>query len=619
VVSAEAPGTEPVPALEITDADIERRNAKTLDKALELLPGIDVSKGAKGTPRVNIRGFRSRHTLLLLNGIPINSTYDGQFDPHLIPTENIAKIKVSYGSHSVLYGQGGLAGVINIITKQGTPGLHGQASGEMDERGNHYTRANLSGGNDRVNFFTSVSNADSDGFLLSEDFTPTSLEDGSVRENSDDERLSFFGNIGFQMDNDIEIGLTLERSVGEFGAPPSTVDDRNDPFRKSEKYDRTEDFETFSGQVSLSYDPEGMLGFRAWAFANRYTEDTARYDDHTYTSITNRNNYTSSDETSIQGATLQTSLDFGASGRAIVSFSGEKDEYTSDLKKILRTNDPFTSFHYDHDLEIYSTALEYRAQAFSRLDITAGYSHHWQRRDTGKDDDKASYAIGAGLKLTDTTRLRASYARKIRFPSIQQIYDPTSGSADLEPETSDNYEAGITWLLPWKIELDLAVFQNDVENYIEKNDTTDRYENNEAYQFKGFEIRLARQILENGAIALAYSLLDTQDKSAGTQRDELQYRPKHKYTIAADYTWDFGLTAHANFMHVAEQYHYSDSFQKGRLADYSIVNLNLEQKLYTDNFFIYLGVDNLFDENYEESYGFSQAGRTGYAGVRVKF
>jgi outer membrane cobalamin receptor len=72
-------------------------------------------------------------------------------------------------------------------------------------------------------------------------------------------------------------------------------------------------------------------------------------------------------------------------------------------------------------------------------------------------------------------------------------------------------------------------------------------------------------------------------------------------------------------MHVAEQYHYSDSFQKGRLADYSIVNLNLEQKLYTDNFFIYLGVDNLFDENYEESYGFSQAGRTGYAGVRVKF
>jgi hypothetical protein len=133
-----------------------------------------------------------------------------------------------------------------------------------------------------------------------------------------------------------------------------------------------------------------MLGFRAWAFANRYTEDTARYDDHTYTSITNRNNYTSSDETSIQGATLQTSLDFGASGRAIVSFSGEKDEYTSDLKKILRTNDPFTSFHYDHDLEIYSTALEYRAQAFSRLDITAGYSHHWQRRDTGKDDDKAS-------------------------------------------------------------------------------------------------------------------------------------------------------------------------------------------------------------------------------------
>ena len=102
VVTADSPGDKAVTTLEVTDVDIEKRNAKTLDQALELLPGIDVSKGAKGTPRINIRGFRMRHTTLLLNGIPINSTYDGQFDPHLISTESIAKIKVSYGSHSVL-------------------------------------------------------------------------------------------------------------------------------------------------------------------------------------------------------------------------------------------------------------------------------------------------------------------------------------------------------------------------------------------------------------------------------------------------------------------------------------------------------------------------------------
>ena len=107
---------------EVTAEEIQNKDARTLDQALQLLPGVEIRTGAEGTPRVDIRGFRSRHVLLLLDGVPLNSTYDGQFDPSIIPTENIAKIKVSYGANSVLYGQGGMGGVINIITKKGKGG-----------------------------------------------------------------------------------------------------------------------------------------------------------------------------------------------------------------------------------------------------------------------------------------------------------------------------------------------------------------------------------------------------------------------------------------------------------------------------------------------------------------
>ena len=34
-----------------------------------------------------MRGFRSRHVLLLINGVLVNSTNDGQFDPARISTE----------------------------------------------------------------------------------------------------------------------------------------------------------------------------------------------------------------------------------------------------------------------------------------------------------------------------------------------------------------------------------------------------------------------------------------------------------------------------------------------------------------------------------------------------
>ena len=109
--------------------------------------------GPKGPLAWICGGFRSRHVLLLLDGIPLNSTFDGQFDPSIIPTENIAKIKVSYGTSSVLYGQGALAGVINIITKKGTEGFQGKASGEVGEGLERLGRFNLSGAKEKCGFF----------------------------------------------------------------------------------------------------------------------------------------------------------------------------------------------------------------------------------------------------------------------------------------------------------------------------------------------------------------------------------------------------------------------------------------------------------------------------------
>lgn len=619
VVSADSPKDGPVKTVEITAEDIEKRHALTLAKALELLPGVDIRRGGQGIPRVNIRGFRSRHTILLLNGIPINSTYDSQFDPNMISTENIAKIKVSYGGHSVLYGQGGLAGVINIITKQGTKGFGGEISGEMDEHGNHYTKVNTAGGTDRISFFAGINNYDSDGFHLSDDFDPTAMENGNTRENSDNERLSLFGNLVYQINDDFELGVTVEKTTGEYGTPPTILDDKKDLFYKKPKYDRTEDLDTLSGQVSMGYDPKGTFDFRGWVFANTGEQENARYDDDTYSTMTKKNTFTSDDETQIKGATFQTGADFDTYGRAVVSLSTEASDYTSDLLNVDKDNQSPTYYYFDHDLDMYSAALEYNVQLFSRLEILAGYSHHWQTKDFGSDVDEGSYMAGVSFDLTDSTTIRASYARKIRFPDIKQLYDPKSGNADLVPEESKNYEAGVTQRLFQDMTLDLAVFKNDVEEYIEKNDSTDQYQNWETYAFKGFEIYLFKPFLGTGTIGLGYSYLDTEDESPGALRDELQYRPEHKYTLDVGYTWDFGLTAHADILHTADQYYYSDTFEKGKLKDYTLVNIKLEQRVYKETVYVYLGVDNLTDENYAESYGLPQAGRTGYAGLRMTF
>lgn len=78
---------------EVTVADIAQRGAKTLDEAIEMVPGLYVRNGGDGVPRIDIRGLRTRNVTLLLDGVPLNSTFDGQVDPRSIPVEKIAEMR----------------------------------------------------------------------------------------------------------------------------------------------------------------------------------------------------------------------------------------------------------------------------------------------------------------------------------------------------------------------------------------------------------------------------------------------------------------------------------------------------------------------------------------------
>ena len=611
-------GVETVGTLhQITAKDIEMRHITTLDEALELLPGLDIRRGAQGIPRVDMRGLRSRHVLLLLNGIPFNSTYDGQFDPATIPVENIAKIKVSYGNHSVLYGQGGMGGVINIITKRGSRDFHGNLSADMDERGGHRTQAGISGGKEKVNFFVSGSLMESDGFELSKDFTPTSQEDGDIRENSDAQRQNVFANLGFDPSDALSFGLFAGNNQGEYGKPHSVLDDSKDTFYKKPKYERTDDYQTQFVQGSMAYRPGSRFGLRAWGYANTNEEDNARYDDETYTSVSKKGSYATTDETSIAGATAQGTLDLDKMGRLAFSANSEKDEYDSNGYEIDKNGNQ-DAIHISNEISLYSLAAEYDVTLWEDLSLVAGYSHHWQDKDVGEDDDKGSYLLGASYDICEKTRLRASYARKIRFASIKNLYDPDAGNSDLTTEQSDNYEAGITQLLPWDITADLAFFLSDVEDYIEKDSVTDLYENNEDYRFKGVELTLSKTF-EKAGVNLGYSYLDAEDRSAGSTVDELEYRPTHKISLDGHYDFDFGLTAYASILRVMDQVIYADDGTQGDLNDFTILDVKLEQRLSGQMWFVYAGADNLLDENYEESYGFPQAGRTVYMGMKYKF
>jgi len=118
----------------ITTGMLERMPAKTLDDVLAVIPGINISRpfgilSAKAT--ITMRGMNGKEqarVLVLVDGVPINKSDGGTVDWNMIDPAFVRKIELTKGAGSALYGGDAMGGIINIITKQPTQHLTGQAS-----------------------------------------------------------------------------------------------------------------------------------------------------------------------------------------------------------------------------------------------------------------------------------------------------------------------------------------------------------------------------------------------------------------------------------------------------------------------------------------------------------
>ncbi|APG28819.1 hypothetical protein A7E78_13870 [Syntrophotalea acetylenivorans] len=616
VVSGEQEGVEAIGTThKVTAKEIETRGVRTLDEAIDMLPGVQVRTAADGAPRIDMRGFRTRHVKLLLNGTPFNGTNDGQFDPSLISVENIAEITVTTGGGSELYGSGGNAGIINIVTKKGTKGANGSMGVELSEVDATLLRATSSYGTEKYDVFVSGSYYERDAYRMSNHYGEELNEDGDERENSDRDRKNFFANFGYQPTDATLLGMTFSYLKGERGKPPITLEGYNskkgtgDVFAKTIKYQRQED-EEFNVQLAASHNFAGPLSVKGWAYFNRLDVDEEEFEDDTYSTLKNGKSVYS--ETEISGANLQLSYDTQNSGRATLGLMVENDDYESEGDDGVEID--------NGDFQLYSASLEYEVSPMDKLGVVLGAGAHLQDRESDNEED-FSYLVGLTYDLSEGTRLKASHARKVRFPTIRDLYDTDDGKVneDLKAETTWHYEAGIEQVLPAKTLLSVTGFYIDIEDYIEK--VNDVRQNFDEYEFYGVEVGAENRYFDRLFLRVSYTYMSTEDKSDDTERDELQNRPEHKVTLESTCSLPWGLTAYAGAQYMTDNYYYSvdGNEEQDKLSDIFLVDFKLNKAAANGAIDLYVGVDNVFDEDYEQSYGFPLAGRTFYGGATWKF
>lgn len=625
----------------VTRADIEARNARTLDEALRLVPGIYVRTGGDGTPRIDVRGFRSRHVLLLINGVQVNSTADGQFDPTRISTQSIREIKISYGSSSVLYGDNALAAVIEIVTVDEKPDATlDVTAGTPDQYGLGGRYSRTAG---KWSLAATATGFSTDGYRLADSFVATAFEDGGRRQNSDRDRGDLRGALGYQVSPGVSIGSEWSFGTGGYGVPSGTVDDPADIFAQTPRFERVEDYRIGSGQVSLLVAPWQRFNLRAWVFRNAQREDRNRYDDATYTSMDDplvQGTFESRERTTVTGSSALARVDLDRFGWLRFAINQRRESFDSNgvIRDVAAGGSggsggggggggrgggsrPATfdvrPFAIDRHVDVYSTGGEWQVHPVKRLGVVLGSAINVQQRPDGASNTDPTWLVGLSYEATDVLRLHASATRKIRVPSIDQLFNTSSGNPELRSEHANGVDAGADYTLGAASTVGVSVFTTHARDFIERLSGLP-FENQDRYRFRGAELTIQSARIPRLNLRGAYSFLDS-DKVMAEGTRPLQTRPGHRGSL--EWIWTpFPASAVRGAAYWTGSQLYdsrgTDPIQR-EVDGYALVDAGFTYTL-ARRYDLAFDVTNLFDTLYDQSYGLPREGRTALLTLRAR-
>ena len=152
----------------ITREEIAASPALTVPDLLQMKAGVvsfDTTGFGQDT-RIGLRGYGEKPSaLVLVDGVRVNHAGSGQLLGNLIAPGDIERIEIIRGGGSTTYGEGAIAGVINIITRQGAAkpfsATLGASAGSF---GFYSARADVSGTTNRFSYYFSAERKEWEGW-----------------------------------------------------------------------------------------------------------------------------------------------------------------------------------------------------------------------------------------------------------------------------------------------------------------------------------------------------------------------------------------------------------------------------------------------------------------------
>lgn len=159
----------PVPTIVVSARQIDARGTLRLGDLLAEIPGLTVVEGVGGEG-LQMQGFDSDYTLILIDGEPVIGRTAGTLDLDRLSVTQVERVEVVRGPLSARYGADALAGVVNVITRRPQGAMRGEAAAQVRSLGTSQVSVSGEAGGDFADGFSewgvrsSVTRYGSDGY-----------------------------------------------------------------------------------------------------------------------------------------------------------------------------------------------------------------------------------------------------------------------------------------------------------------------------------------------------------------------------------------------------------------------------------------------------------------------
>ena len=596
-------------AITVIDSEqLKNRAALSVSDLLRDVPGLAVSRsGVQGSQtQIRVRGAEANHLLVLIDGVEANDpSQSDELNWGTLTTSDIERIEIIRGPQSAMRGSDAMAGVVNIVTRSADQPFSAKVFAEAGSFSAKNLGFSIGHKAERYDVSLGVSDFESEGDNI--------IANTGTNDNDGYENTSINFKAGVDVSDELRLAVSIRHSDGV-----SEYDDEYAAKIGTEFHNQFNDllhsdFDRLSSRVNAQFtSADGKWNHRASLSESRFKNNNFKY---TSGGSVAPNGATESNKQDYQyvGSRLWEALDQQIS----LLLEQENEEFKQlggfangrDANKFLARN-------------TNSIAFEYRVDPVDKLTLAIGARHD----DNSAFDDAETWKFEGIYRLDENTRFRAASGTAIKNPTFTELYGIFSGflsNPDLISEESQSWELGVDKaLLDDRLEIKATYFNAKLENEIgSKSECIENCTNADwmddvwvtqpvnisgISRQKGLELTSSWLVSESFVLDASYTYTDSTQNGV----DEIR-RANNLGSLNLLWRAQDNLRVNVNAQHNGTQ----TDIGGVTLDAFTLVNVNANFNA-TDKLDIYLRLDNLFDDDYQEVFGYQTLGFGASLGLR---